>query len=85
MGRLHAAQPSSRGRFLGLAAFAIVLLLATVAIPLLGHASGYRGGFTVNTSDSAIDGNLYVASFRSRIDTNISGDLSIASFTSSIY
>jgi cytoskeletal protein CcmA (bactofilin family) len=85
MGRLHAAQPSSRGRFLGLAAFAIVLLLATVAIPLLGHASGYRGGFTVNTSGSAIDGNLYVASFRSRIDTNISGDLSIASFTSSIY
>jgi cytoskeletal protein CcmA (bactofilin family) len=85
MDATRADSAPSRGRFLGLAAFAIVLLLATIAIPLLGSASGYRGGFTVNTSGSAVEGSLYVASFRSRIDTNVNGDLSIASFTSSLY
>jgi len=81
----RAAPNAPRGRFLGLVTFAIMLVLATVAVPLLGSASGYRGGFTVNTSGSTVDGNLYVASFRSRIDTDVRGDLSIASFTSSIY
>lgn len=79
------AQAHPRSRHLGLVAFAIILLLATIAVPLLTSASSYRGGFTVNTSGATVDGNLYVGSFRSRIDSNIEGDLTLASFTSSVY
>jgi cytoskeletal protein CcmA (bactofilin family) len=80
-----AARSHPRSRFLGLTAFAIILMLATVAIPLLTSASTYRGGFTVNTSSATVQGNLYVGSFRSRIDSNVTGDLTLASFSSSVY
>jgi cytoskeletal protein CcmA (bactofilin family) len=80
-----AAQSHPRSRFLGLTAFAIILMLATVAIPPLTSASTYRGGFTVNTSGATVQGNLYVGSFRNRIDSNVTGDLTLASFSSSVY
>jgi cytoskeletal protein CcmA (bactofilin family) len=83
--RVDPGEAHPRSRHLGLAAFAIIVILVTVAVPLLTGASTYRGGFTVNTSGTAVDGNLYVASFRSRIDTNVDGDLSLASFTSTVY
>lgn len=75
----------ARSRFLGLAAVALILLLATVAMPLVSGASTYRAGLTVNTSGATVEGNLYVASLRSRIDTGVAGDLTLAGFTSSIY
>jgi cytoskeletal protein CcmA (bactofilin family) len=80
-----AAGAHPRSRQLGLIAFAVILLMATVAVPLIAGASTYRGGFTVNTSGAAVHGNLYVASFRSRIDTDVQGDLALAAFTSSVY
>lgn len=80
------APSHSRSRFLGLAAFAIILLLGAIALPYLTSASSYRGGFTVNTSSAdTVDGSMYVASFRSRIDSNVEGDLTLASFSSSVY
>lgn len=81
----RAAHARPRSRHLGMVAFAIILILVTVAVPILTSASTYRGGFSVNTSGTAIDGNLYVASFRSRIDTDVTGDLALASFTGSVY
>lgn len=74
-----------RSRNLGLAALAIILVMATIAVPLLGSASTYRGGFTVNTSGTPVTDSMYIASFRSRIDTNVGGDLTLASFASSVY
>jgi cytoskeletal protein CcmA (bactofilin family) len=75
-----------RSRYLGLAAFAIILLLGSISLPYLAGASDFRGGFSVNTSSSTIvDGNMYVASFRSRIDSTVQGDLALASFSSSVY
>ena len=80
-----AAGSHPRSRHLGLAALAVILMLATIAIPLLSSASTYRGGFTVNTSGAPVQDSMYVASFRSRIDTNVGGDLTLVSFTSSVY
>lgn len=74
-----------RSRHLGLAAMAIILILATIAVPFFASASTYRGGFTVNTSGTPVDGSMYVASFRSRIDTDVNGDLTLAAFSSSVY
>lgn len=75
----------ARSHYLGLVAFALILLLGTTALPLVSEASTYRGGLTVNTSGVRIDGNMYVASLRSRIDTDVMGDLTLAAFTSSVY
>ena len=75
----------ARSRYLGLVAFALILLLGTIALPLVSGASTYRGGITVNTSGARVDGSMYVASLRSRIDTDVAGDLTLAAFTSSVY
>lgn len=85
--RADAAADAShpRSRHLGLAALSLILIMATIAIPLMTSASTYRGGFTVNTSGSPVQDSMYVASFRSRIDTNVGGDLTLASFSSSVY
>ncbi len=74
-----------RSRYLGLVAVALILLIGTIALPLISGASTYRGGITVNTSGARVDGNMYVASLRSRIDTDVAGDLTLAAFTSSVY
>lgn len=73
-----------RSRHLGLIAFAVVLFLITVTVPLVTSASTYRGGITVNTGGAAIDGNLYVASFRSRLESAVGGDVTLVSLSGSV-
>lgn len=71
--------PESRtGRNLGLVAFALILLLATMALPMLGSASTFSSGFTVNHNGDPIQNDLYVAAINSSISADVQGDVTLA-------
>lgn len=69
---------SSRGRNLGLAAFAITLILAMIAVPMIVGASTFSAGFTVEQNGAAISDDLYVAAFQATISADVEGDVSLA-------
>lgn len=69
---------SLRGRNLGLAAFAITLILAMIAVPMLTRASTFSAGFTVEHNGNVISDDLYVAAFQADITTDVEGDVSLA-------
>ena len=72
-------QPAARtGRRLGLAAFAIILILATFALPLPGGASTFSSGVTVEHEGETVQDDLYVAAVNATISSDIEGDLSLA-------
>lgn len=84
---LHQATTAhTRSRFLGLAAFAIILLLASVAVPYLSDASMYRSGLNVEIGPSEeLTGNVYVAAPEMRFDGNAPGNVSIATITGNVH
>lgn len=69
---------SSRGRNLGLAAFAITLILAMIAVPMIVGASTFSAGFSVEHNGDAISDDLYVAAFQADISADVEGDVSLA-------
>lgn len=69
---------SLRGRNLGLAAFAITLILAMIAVPMIVGASTFSAGFTIEHSGETIADNLYVAAFQADITADVEGDVSLA-------
>lgn len=69
---------SLRGRNLGLLSFAIILMLAMVAVPLLASASSFSAGFTVEHTGDRIENDLYVAALRAKITADVQGDVSLA-------
>jgi len=85
-----APQPATtahtRSRFLGLAAFAVILLLASVAVPYLSDASMYRSGLNVNIAPSdQLTGNVYIVAPEMRFDGNAPGNVSIATITGNVH
>lgn len=68
---------SRRGRNLGLAAFAMVLMLGMMALPFLTSASTFSAGFTADHSGDPIQNDLYVAAFNSTITADVQGDVSL--------
>lgn len=76
----------SRSRFLGLVAFGILLLLASIAIPLLTSASTYRSGLNVDIAPSdQLTGNVYIISPDLRFDGAAPQDLSIATISGNVH
>lgn len=71
-GPVHLATTSHpHSRYLGLIAFALILLTAMVAVPSLAGASTYQAGFNVSLDpNDRIDGNLYL----SALQVNVEGD-----------
>lgn len=70
--------PDLRGRNLGIAAFAIILIIATLAVPLLADASTYHTGLSVevNAADR-LTGNAYIAASGVQFDADAPGDVYI--------
>lgn len=75
---------SRRGRNLGLAAFAIMLLLGIIAVPAMAGASTFSAGFTVEHSGSRIQNDLYVAALQADITADVDGDISLAAATATL-
>lgn len=69
---------SLRGRNLGLAAFAITLILAMIAVPMIAGASTFSAGFTVEHSGDTISDDLYIAAFQADVTADVEGDVSLA-------
>lgn len=77
---------SSRSRYLGLVAFAIIMLLAFVAVPILGSASTYKSGFSVDVTQRNIgEGNVYVFAPEMRFDASATKDVSIVTVTGNVH
>jgi cytoskeletal protein CcmA (bactofilin family) len=73
------AQGGPRGSRMGLAAFAIILVLATIAVPFSGLASTSRAGDSVTVAaNEVIDGDLNAAGRTVRIDGTVEGDANVA-------
>ncbi len=66
-----------RGRNLGLFAFAVMLVLAAIAVPAMAGASTFSTGFSVEHSGGLIENDLYVAAFQAEITANVEGDVSL--------
>lgn len=73
---MHAT--SLRGRNLGLLAFAAILLLGMISVPMLAGASTFSAGFTVEHSGQRIQNDLYVAALRADIQADVDGDVTLA-------
>lgn len=73
-----------RGRNLGLIAFAIVVLLGMISVPLLAGASSFSAGFQVEHSGDAVQNDLYVAALRADITADIEGDLTLAAGSATV-
>lgn len=67
-----------RGRNLGLVAFAIIMLLGVVSVPLLASASTFSAGFQVEHSGEPIQNDLYVAALRADVTADIEGNITLA-------
>ncbi|MGN6032774.1 MAG: bactofilin family protein, partial [Thermomicrobiales bacterium] len=68
-----------RGSRMGLVAFAIILVLATIAAPFASLASTSRAGDSVTVaSTETIDGDLNAAGRTVRIDGTVEGDANVA-------
>lgn len=68
-----------RGSRMGLTAFAIILVLATIAVPFSGLASTSRAGDAVTVASSeTVDGDLNAAGRVVRIDGLVAGDANLA-------
>lgn len=73
---------SRRSARLGLAAFALILILATIAIPLLGFASeGRTDGTVVVEPNEIVDDDLYAAAGEFSLDGSALGDVFAAAGT----
>lgn len=73
-----------RGRNLGLIAFALIVLLGTISVPLLAGASTFSAGFQVDHAGETIQNDLYVAAFRTEISADIEGDLTLAAGSATV-
>lgn len=84
----HSTAPVAhpRSRFLGIAAFAIILLVATVAVPLLAGASTYRSGLNVRVGQSeSLSGNVYIVAPEMRFDATAPQDVYIATISGNVH
>lgn len=82
---LHVDASPSRGRDLGLLAFGIILVIATLAVPLLSGASTYRGGLNVSVDQGdRLSGNVYIAAPDVTFDANAPGNVSILTVTGEV-
>lgn len=72
------AMSSLRGRNLGLVAFAIFVMMAMVALPLLGSASTFSAGFHVVEDGRPVSDDLYIAGFQAEVRSDVEGDVSVA-------
>lgn len=72
------------GRWLGLLAFALALIVVTIGAPFTSRASSFQGGFTVNTGPDTVSGNLYLAAFRATVDASVRGDVIVGAGLSTI-
>lgn len=74
-----------RGRFLGLAAFGIMLLLATIALPLVSGASTYHSGLSVEIgSTDRMEGNVYIIAPELRFNATAPANVSIVTMNGDI-
>ncbi len=73
-----------RGRNLGLIAFAVIVLLGMISVPLLAGASTFSAGFQVDHSGDPIQNDLYVAALRADIDADIEGDLTLVAGSATV-
>lgn len=69
---------SLRGRNLGLIAFAFMLMLGTLSVPLFAGASTFSAGFQVEHTGETIQNDLYVAAFRATVSGDVQGDVTVA-------
>lgn len=75
---------SLRGRNLGLIAFAVVMMLSMISVPMLAGASTFSAGFQVEHSGETVQNDLYVAAFQADILVDIEGDLSLAAVSATV-
>lgn len=80
------ATPSHpRSRHLGLVACGIILLIATLALPLAAGASTYRAGLNVEIGQiDPLDGNLYISATEVGFDANAPADVYIAALAANV-
>lgn len=83
---LPATSVNAQSRLLGLAAFAIIALLATIAVPFLSSASTYQSGLSVDIDPTdQLEGNVYVVAPELRFDATAQKDVSIATITGDVH
>lgn len=83
---LQAPVHAARGRVLGLVAFALILLTATIALPALSGASTYRAGLNVRIdSGDQVEGNVYIVAPEMRFDAQAPQNVTIATITGNIH
>lgn len=71
-----------RGHGLGLAAFALMLIVATAALPVLGVASeGRSDGTVIVEINEIVDDDLFVAAGEFAVDGSVNGDVFAAAGT----
>ncbi len=73
-----------RGRNLGLIAFAVVILLGVISVPLMAGASTFSGGFQVEHTGERIQNDLYVAAVRADVEADVEGDLTLAAGSATV-
>lgn len=78
-------RPRPRSSRLGLVAFGIILLVATLAVPLLAGASEYRTGDTVRLGPTErFTDNVYIAARRVTFDGQAAKDVNVAAANADI-
>lgn len=83
--REQATSSHPRSRHLALAAFGIILVIATLALPLLAGASTYRAGFNVEISRTdPLSGNLYISATDVTFNANAPADVYIMAVTGNV-
>lgn len=75
---------SLRGRNLGLIAFAVMMILGTISVPLLAGASTFSAGFQVEHTGQRVQNDLYVAAFQADVLVDVEGDLSLAAVSATV-
>ncbi|MCO5223968.1 MAG: hypothetical protein M9953_01405 [Thermomicrobiales bacterium] len=65
-------------RRFGWAAFAIMLMLSTLTMPMSASASTFASGYNVDKSGAKINDDLYVAAFQAKVTADVAGDVTFA-------
>lgn len=84
MPHVDLAPSGQRGRYLGLLALTIALLFASIALPSLAHASGFRFGFDINERDGEATGSLFLFGYTSTVGGTVERDVYAASIRTTI-
>ena len=75
-----------RSRVLGIAAFAIILLVATIAMPMFAGASTYKSGLNVDVGQSdTLTGNVYIVAPEMHFDATAPQDVYIATVSGNVH